>query len=145
MAMRRIYQAVIIPQMLYDVSAWFMPNNNTKGRRAAISRPFEIVQHKAACLISGAFCTSAAAALCAELHLMPIQILMEWMVNETVIRLRTGPPFAIPPTIVNKRTRVQRQLSGFLPMEAIAWRAGSVFGRAVLHTSDRPGGRHQRW
>lgn len=122
--MRRIYQAVIIPQMLFGVAAWFMPNNDTKGRRATISKAFEDVQHKAACLIGGAFKTTAAAALGAELHLMPMQILMERMVNETAIRLRTGPAYAVPPTVTNKRTMEQRRRSGYSPMEAIAWRAG---------------------
>lgn len=123
LAMRRIYQAVIIPQMLFGVAAWFMPNNDTKGRRATISKAFEDVQHKAACLIGGAFKTTAAAALGAELHLMPMQILMERVVNETAIRLRTGPAYAVPPTITNKRTMEQRRRSGYSPMEAVAWKA----------------------
>lgn len=48
-----------------------MPNNNTKRRRAAITRPFESIQHKAAYLIIGAFKTTTAAAFYV-LHLIPI-------------------------------------------------------------------------
>jgi hypothetical protein len=111
--MRRIYQAVIIPQMLFGVAAWLMPNNDTKRRRATISKAFEDIQHRAACLIRGAFKTTAAAALEAELYLMPIRILMERMVNETAIRLRRGLAYAVPPTITNKRTMEQHRRSGY--------------------------------
>jgi len=59
-------------------------------------------QHKAACLIGGAFNTTATATPNAELYLMAMQILLERMVNETAIRLLTGPgrgwPYCIRPT-----------------------------------------------
>jgi len=53
-AMRRIYQAVIIPQILYGVAAWYTPLTG-KGAAKAISRRFFSLQKRAACLIGGAF------------------------------------------------------------------------------------------
>lgn len=54
-AMRRIYQAVIIPQMLCGVSAWYQPMQISKTKAQSFCRPFAAIQKQAACLISGAF------------------------------------------------------------------------------------------
>lgn len=82
-AMRRIYQAVVIPQMFYGVAAWYQPQLITKRKAKEISQPFASLQKRAACLISGAFKTTAAEALNAELHLPPVAIHMERLAKET--------------------------------------------------------------
>jgi hypothetical protein len=74
--MRRIYQAVVIPQMLFGVSAWYQPMVIGKMKARTISQPFVTIQKRAACLISGAFRTTAPEALNTELHLPPIAIHM---------------------------------------------------------------------
>ncbi|KAI1829205.1 hypothetical protein DTO027I6_9898 [Penicillium roqueforti] len=58
-----IYQAVVIPQMLFGVSAWYQPMLISKTKARTISQPFAGIQKRAACLISGAFRTTAAEAL----------------------------------------------------------------------------------
>lgn len=70
--MRRIYQAVIIPQMLFGVCVWYQPMLISNSKARTISQPFAAIQKRAACLISGAFRTTAAEALNAELHLPPV-------------------------------------------------------------------------
>ncbi|OQD73321.1 hypothetical protein PENANT_c211G00669, partial [Penicillium antarcticum] len=123
-AMRRIYQAVIIPQMLFGVSAWYQPMLISKSKAQAICRPFAAIQKQTACLISGAFRTTAAEALNTELHLPPISIHMNRLVKEAALRLRTGPQLGIPPTIIRRRPAHERDWSGWTPMEAQAWKTG---------------------
>lgn len=110
--MRRIYQAVVIPQMLFRVSAWYQTIviSNMKARK--ISQPFVAIQKRAACLISGAFRTTAAEALNAELHLPPIAIHTNRLLKETTVRLQTGSVFAVPLTMLRRRPVDERDWSG---------------------------------
>ncbi|KAJ5117510.1 zinc knuckle domain protein [Penicillium atrosanguineum] len=123
-AMRRIYQAVVIPQMLFGVSAWYQPMLISKTKSRTISQPFVGIQKRAACLISGAFRTTAAEALNIELYLPPLAIHMNRLVKETALRLRTGPAFAVPPTMLRRRPNDERDWAGWTPMEAQAWKTG---------------------
>jgi hypothetical protein len=122
--MRRIYQAVVIPQMLFGVAAWYQPMVISKMKARTVSQPFVTIQKRAACLISGAFRTTAAEALSTELHLPPIAIHMKRLVKETAIRLRTGPAFAVPATMLRRRPVDETDWSGWTPMEAQAWKTG---------------------
>ncbi|OQD74224.1 hypothetical protein PENANT_c186G04308 [Penicillium antarcticum] len=110
-AMRRIYQAVIIPQMHFGVSAWYQPMLVSKAKARRMSQPFVGIQKRAACLISEAFQT-AAEALNIELHLPPIAIHMNWLVRETALRLRTGPVFAVPPLMLRRLPGYERDWAG---------------------------------
>ena len=96
--------------------------NKTKAR--TISQPFVGIQKRAAYLISGAFRTTAAEALNTELHLPPIAIHMNRLVKETALRLRTGPAFAVPPTMLRRRPGDERDWAGWTPMEAQVWKTG---------------------
>ncbi|KAJ5551864.1 zinc knuckle domain protein [Penicillium sp. DV-2018c] len=100
-AMRKIYQAVIIPQMLFGVSVWYQPMLIGKPRARMICRPFAATQKQAACLISGAFKTTAAEALNIELHLPPVSVHMDRLAKEMTLRIRTGPLFAVPPLLLD--------------------------------------------
>ncbi|KAJ5809035.1 reverse transcriptase [Penicillium pulvis] len=122
LAMRRIYQAVVIPQMLYGVSAWYPWFE--KGKCKHISAKFAAIQKRAACLIGGAFKTSAAEALNIELYLPPIGIQMERISAETALRIRTGPAHGVPQLMIRQRSPQQRQRGGWTPMEAHAWQKG---------------------
>jgi hypothetical protein len=78
-AMRKVYRAVVVPQMLYGISAWYFP--------AARSMPawemkrtineFTKIQRRAAILIREAFKSTSAAALNVELFITPIHLLMD--------------------------------------------------------------------
>ncbi|KAJ5552062.1 reverse transcriptase [Penicillium frequentans] len=124
LAMRRIYQAVVIPQMLYGVSAWYSPLTTGKGKAQVVSSKFAAIQKRAACLIGGAFKTSAAEALNIELYLPPIGIQMERISAETALRIRTGPAHGVPQLMIRQRSQQQRQRGGWSPMEAHAWQKG---------------------
>ena len=49
---------------------------------------------------------------------------MNRLVKETALRLRTGPAFAVPPTMLRRRPGDERDWAGWTPMEAQAWKTG---------------------
>ena len=113
-AMRKVYQAVVVPQMLYGVSAWYCP--------AARSMPawemkrtineFTKIQRRAAILISGAFKSTSAAALNVELFITPIHLLMDQIIQETAIRIQTGAAWAQPDCLRRRRSPAEIKKGG---------------------------------
>jgi ribonuclease HI len=121
---RRTYQAIVIPQMLFGVAAWFQPGALTKKEIGETVREFAAIQKRAAVLISGAFRSTAAAALDIELHLLPMKLQMEQLVKETALRIRTGPTHAMPTYLREQRSDEEIRLGGITPMEVHAWKKG---------------------
>ena len=82
MAIRRVYQAVVVPQMLYGVSAWHCPAARAMlaGELRRMINEITKIQRRAAILISGAFKSTSAAALNVELFLTPIHLLMDQLI-----------------------------------------------------------------
>jgi hypothetical protein len=117
MAMRRIYQAVVIPQMLYGAAAWYQASMPAKERNHIVWQ-LASVQKRAVILISGAFRTTAAEALNIELYLTMIKHQIERVVCETVIRIRTGPVHAIPRSAITPCTQEEIKQGGKTPIEA---------------------------
>jgi ribonuclease HI len=117
---RRLYQAVIIPQMLYCSAAWFNPKDPgipTKTKNL-IYRQFSSIQKQAALLISGAFKGTAAKALDIELHLTPIKLQFQQRAEETLIRIASGPSLGRPGVINwNARRPESVKLGGKTPTE----------------------------
>jgi ribonuclease HI len=123
-AMRKVYQAVIIPQMLWGLSAWYCPAARAmpRGELDKLTNELIKIQKRAAILISGAFRGTAGAALDTELHILPIKLRIQQIVEETTIRILTGPQWACPQIAKATKTRKprQRRLGGWSPTEAIA-------------------------
>jgi hypothetical protein len=114
-AMRAIYRGVVVPQLLYGVTAWFTPASRLipAGEQTKIINEFTKIQKRAAILISGAFQGTAAAALNIELHLLLIRLQMQQIIEETAIRIQTGPRFACPRGLIEKpRSTTEMQRSG---------------------------------
>ncbi|KAG0158785.1 hypothetical protein PDIDSM_6304 [Penicillium digitatum] len=107
-AMRAIYQAVMIPQMLFGAAAWHSPLTSTLRERSYVKQ-FANIQSRAACLMSGAFKTTAREALDIELHLLPMQQQLDRLVQLAAIRIRTGPAYAVPKTMLVERGHMQKQ------------------------------------
>ncbi|QQK42176.1 reverse transcriptase [Penicillium digitatum] len=122
-AMRAIYQAVMIPQMLFGAAAWHSPLTSTLRERSYVKQ-FANIQSRAACLMSGAFKTTAREALDIELHLLPMQQQLDRLVQLAAIRIRTGPAYAVPKTMLVERGHMQKQRGGYTPMEAQTWKKG---------------------
>jgi hypothetical protein len=82
--MRRVYQAVVIPQMLYGLSAWYCPATGMipAPQRNRMVKALERIQERAAIVISGAFRGVARDALDVELFLQPIRLQMQQSIEE---------------------------------------------------------------
>ena len=92
MAIRTVYRAVVIPQLLYGVAAWYCPLSKTtpKVEENRITTIFTAIQRRACILIAGAFKSMSAAALNIELYLLPIKLQMQKTIEETAIRIQIG-------------------------------------------------------
>ncbi|KUM55456.1 hypothetical protein ACN42_g11818, partial [Penicillium freii] len=121
-AMRKVYQAVIFPQMLWGLSAWYCPaaRSMPRGDLDKLTSELTKIQKRAAILISGAFRGTAGAALDTELFITPIKLRIQQIVEETAIRILTGPQWACPQTAKEARKPTHRRLGGWSPTEAIA-------------------------
>jgi hypothetical protein len=108
--------------MLYGAATWFQPGNITQAQLTIITRDFVTIQKRAACLISGAFWTTAAEVLNIKLHLLPIRYQLDQLIKATAIQIRTGPTHGIPNGLLNRRTDDELTLGGYTPMEAHAWK-----------------------
>ncbi|KAI9034780.1 RNA-directed DNA polymerase from mobile element jockey [Aspergillus affinis] len=98
LSMRRIYLAVVVPQLLYGAAAWYSPTSRTanyKKLQKTVNK-FQKIQTRAAIFISGTFRNTASAALEIELYLPPMQIQMQQTIQEAAIRIQTGPAITCP-------------------------------------------------
>ncbi|OQE07892.1 hypothetical protein PENFLA_c153G01015 [Penicillium flavigenum] len=123
-AMRKVYQAVIIPQMLWGLSAWYCPAAKAmpRGDLDKLTNELTKIQKRAAILISGALRGTAGAALDTELFITPIKLRLQQIVEETTIRILTGPQWACPQAAKEARKPGERRTGGWAPTEAIAWK-----------------------
>jgi len=85
--LRRIYQAVVIPQMMYGCSAWSVAQERGEGYTKQTANSLKRLQAKAARILGGAYKTTSGAALDIELHLLPIEQQIWKTSAETVSRI----------------------------------------------------------
>lgn len=101
LSIRKVYQAVVVPQLLYGLSAWYGPATGSlkSWERHRVVAAFARVQKRAAITISGAFKGVSGALLDVELYLLPIHLQMQQNIEEAAIRIQTSPTWAQPMTL----------------------------------------------
>ncbi|KAJ5638941.1 hypothetical protein N7528_001331 [Penicillium herquei] len=125
-AMRLVYQAVVVPQMLYGVAIWYCPAARAVPRTDKVVTMFTAIQRRAAILIAGAFKSMSAAALNVELYLMPVHLQMQQIIENSAVRIQTGPTWAQPSLLQHCRTAAARKRGGWSPIEALRWKKGQI-------------------
>ncbi|OKP10281.1 hypothetical protein PENSUB_4301 [Penicillium subrubescens] len=136
-AMRKVYQAVVVPQMFYGISAWYCPAARSipAWEMKRIVNEFTKVQRRAAILISGAFKSTSAAALNVELFITPVHLLMDQLIQESAIRIQTGAVWARPGCLHRQRSPQEIKEGGWSPLEALRWKKGGILNQQGIWES----------
>jgi ribonuclease HI len=71
--LRKIYQAVVIPQIMYGCSVWSIARDHGEGYTKQTIDSLKTLQAKAARIIGGAYKATSGPALDVELHLLPVK------------------------------------------------------------------------
>ena len=96
--LQRIYQAMVVPQLLYTSALWYNYRDSTlkATTKNAIMAQFTKIQKRAGIIISRAYRAIAAKALNAKLFLLPMRQQLERQLNKIAIRILTGPAIGRP-------------------------------------------------
>jgi len=90
--LRRMYTAILLPQITYACSAWYVRGGyGFKGAENQIQKTMESIQHQALYRIAGAFKTTSRAALEVCLQVPPPMITLNRLAEETCLRILSSP------------------------------------------------------
>ena len=83
---RRIYEAVIVSQMIYDCSVWYTSIKETNHKRWMLEN-LQIIQVKALRLMTEVFRITTRAALNVEIYMLSIKQRFEKLINDIMLRI----------------------------------------------------------
>lgn len=90
--LRRMYTAVLWPQIAYGCSAWYARGGyGFQGAETNATKTIESIQRQALYRIAGGFRTTSRAALEVCLHIPPAMIALARTAEETCLRILTSP------------------------------------------------------
>lgn len=113
---RQMYEAVVLPQMMYCCSAWYIPQDEP-GHKKWILTDLETMQARAARVITGAFRATSRPALDVETYLLPIKQRLEKLTCEAMLRITTTSTLE---TIIEGRSKRKKRAK--TPLEVITRR-----------------------
>jgi hypothetical protein len=87
--LRRIYQAAVIPAILYGCSAWYTLGTDNCHRQTGL-RILNQIHRKAVRAITGAFRATATTAMNIETHPFPMQQLLDKRLMESLLMVQTS-------------------------------------------------------
>jgi hypothetical protein len=90
--LRRMYTAVLMPQILFGCSAWYVRGGvRLKGTATAAIKALQTVQRQALAVVAGAFRTTARAALEVLMNVPPPELMINRLTEETCLRILASP------------------------------------------------------
>lgn len=110
--MRQMLLSVVIPQLTYACSVWYIPYGETKYRKSQLKQLVSI-QYQANRVITGAYKATSAPALNIETYTLPIEQKLDQLTCTSALRIVTSPLYS---TIIATRTPSRAVLS---PLETI--------------------------
>lgn len=87
--LRQVYQAVVLPAILYGCSAWHTLKTDSEHRQTRL-RTLNQIHTRAMAAITGAFRATATVALNIETHQLPMQCLLEKQALEVLTQIETS-------------------------------------------------------
>ena len=116
LTIRRIYEAVVVPQMTYGCSVWYTPIGETNHKRWMLE-DLQVIQARALRVVTGAFRATARAALDVEAYMLPIKQRLEKLTNDTMLRIVATPSYKY---VIGRRSKAQNRRT--TPLETLTAR-----------------------
>ncbi len=131
-ALRKIFKAVIIPQITYGASIWHTPKVE-KGNRKRLVLQLAQVQALGTRLITGAFKATSAQALNVEAYLTPIGLELDKRTYQTAAHLCSGPLYRM---LTKSRSTHPRRI--LTPLEVFEKCYAKLFGNNIREVESKP-------
>lgn len=91
--MRQMLHAVVIPQLTYACSVWYIPHGELKHNRSYLKQLIS-VQYQAAKTITGAYRATSSPALDIETYILPIEQRLDYLTAKTALRIASSPSYS---------------------------------------------------